>query len=77
MRRPDQRLVRHMRHLIKRRVESAHGQWLRRRRQTVAESAFGFIKRTLGFQHFSLRGLAKVQTEWQLVCLAFNFRKLA
>jgi transposase len=74
---PEQRLVRHMRHLIKRRVESAHGQWLRQRRQTVAESAFGFIKRTLGFQHFSLRGLAKVQTEWQLVCLAFNFRKLA
>jgi transposase len=77
MRTPDQRLVRHMRHLIKRRVESAHGQWLRHRRQIMAEGAFGFIKRTLGFQRFSLRGLAKVQTEWQLVCLAFNFRKLA
>ena len=77
MRRPDQRLVRHMRHLIKRRMESAHGQWLRQRRQTVAESAFGFIKQTMGFERFSLRGLKKVQTEWQLVCLAFNIRKLA
>jgi transposase len=72
-----QRLVRHMRHLIKKRAESAHGQWLRQRRQTVPEGAFGFIKRTMGFERFSLRGLKKVQTEWQLVCLAFNLRKLA
>jgi hypothetical protein len=72
-----QRLVRHMRHLIKKRIDTLHGQWLQRRRQTVAEGAFGFIKQTLGFQRFSLRGLEKVQTEWQLVCLAFNLRKLA
>ena len=74
---PGKRLVRHMRHLIKKRIQSAHGQWLQRRRQTVAEGAFGFIKQTLGFQRFSLRGLQKVQTEWQLICLAFNLRKLA
>ena len=74
---PGKRLVRHMRHLIKKRIQSAHGQWLQRRRQTVAEGAFGFIKQTLGFQRFSLRGLEKVQTEWELVCLAFNLRKLA
>jgi len=43
----------------------------------MAEGAFGFIKNTLGFGRFSLRGLEKVQAEWQLVCLAFNFRKLA
>jgi len=72
-----QRLVGHMRHLIKKRIDSAHGQWLQRRRQTVAEGAFGFIKQSLGFQRFSLRGLEKVQTEWQLVCLAFNLRKMA
>jgi transposase len=72
-----QRLVRHVRHLIKKRAESAHGQWLRHRRQTVAEGALGFIRRTLGFERFNLRGLKKVQTEWQLVCLAFNIRKLA
>jgi len=74
---PAQRLVRHVRHLIKKRAESAHGQWLRHRRQTVAEGAFAFIRRTLGFARFNLRGLKKVQTEWQLVCLAFNIRKLA
>lgn len=74
---PRQRLVRHMRHLIKKRIDSPHGQWLRRRRQTVAEGVFSFIKRVLGFERFSLRGLEKVQTEWQLVCLAFNLRKLS
>ena len=73
----EKRLVRHMRHLIKKRIDTAHGQWLQRRRQTVAEGVFGFIKQTLGFQRFSLRGLEKVQTEWELVCLAFNLRKLA
>src|SRR5580704_2426400 len=72
-----QRLVRHVRHLIKKRAESAHGQWLRHRRRTVAEGTFGYIKGAMGFQRFSLRGLEKVQAEWQLVCLAFNFRKLA
>ena len=72
----EQRLVRHMRYWIKKRIESCHGRWLQRRRQTVAVAAFGFIKRTLGFQRFSLRGLEKVKTEWQLVCLAFNIRKL-
>ena len=66
-----------MRYLISKRMDSAHGQWLQRRRQTVAEGTFAFIKRTLGFRRFSLRGLPKVQTEWQLVCLAFNLRKLA
>lgn len=73
----SQRLVRHVRHLIKKRADSAHGQWLRQRRQTVAEGTFGYIKAAMGFQRFSLRGLEKVQAEWQLVCLAFNFRKLA
>src|SRR6202030_824803 len=72
-----QRLVRHVRHLIKKRGEAAHGQWLRHRRQTVAEGALGFIRRTLGFERFNLRGLKKVKTEWQLVCLAFNIRKPA
>ena len=66
-----------MRSLMQRRINSRHGQWLQHRRQTLAEGAFGFIKRTLGFKRFSLRGLEAVQTEWQLICLAFNLRKLA
>ena len=45
------------------------------RKQTV-EPVFGIIKEVLGFRRFHLRGLAKVSLEWQLVCLAWNFKRL-
>ena len=47
----------------------------RKRKQTV-EPVFGIIKEVLGFRRFHLRGLAKVGTEWQLVCLAYNCKRL-
>ena len=37
---------------------------------------YGWIKHALGFRHFSLRGLAKVRCEWDLVCLALNVKRL-
>ncbi len=38
---------------------------------------FGWIKSILGFRQFSLRGLAKVRAEWDLVCAAMNLRRMA
>jgi len=46
-----------------------------RRKQTV-EPVFGIIKSALGFTRFHLRGLAKVISEWTLVALAYNCRRL-
>lgn len=46
------------------------------RKQTV-EPVFGIIKSVLGFRQFSLRGLEGVTGEWLLVCLAWNFKRLA
>jgi len=46
-----------------------------KRKQTV-EPVFGIIKAVLGFRHFHLRGLEKVSTEWSLVALAYNFKRL-
>ena len=46
-----------------------------RRKQTI-EPVFGNIKSVLGFRQFRLRGHAKVQGEWSLVCLAYNFKRL-
>lgn len=46
-----------------------------RRKQTV-EPVFGIIKSALGFTRFHLRGLAKVTTEWNLIALAYNCRRL-
>jgi hypothetical protein len=58
------------------RASSAEGKrWLQRRARTV-EPVFGMIKSTLGFERFHLRGLAKVNLEWELVALAFNCRRL-
>jgi len=48
-----------------------------RLRKQVVEPVFGQIKQAMGFRQFLLRGLAKVRSEWQLVCLAHNLRKLA
>jgi transposase len=46
------------------------------RKQTV-EPVFGIIKSVLGFRQFLTRGLANVQNEWTLVCLAWNFKRMA
>jgi hypothetical protein len=45
-------------------------------RKQVVEPVFGQIKQAVGFRQFLLRGLAKVKSEWQLVCPAHNLRKL-
>ena len=41
-------------------------------RKWLSEAPNGWIKHVLGFRRFSLRGLAKVRCEWDLVCLALN-----
>jgi hypothetical protein len=45
------------------------------RKQTV-EPVFGIIKSGLGFTRFHLRGIAKVTSEWTLIALAYNCRRL-
>ena len=46
------------------------------RKQTV-EPVFGIIKSVMGFRQFSLRGLRKVTGEWNLVCMAWNIKRMA
>ena len=46
------------------------------RKQTV-EPVFGIIKSVMGFRQFLMRGLDNVQTEWTLVCLAWNLKRMA
>ena len=45
-------------------------------RKWLSEAPNGWIKHVLGFRRFSLRGLAKVRGEWNLVCLALNAKRL-
>ncbi len=46
------------------------------RKQTV-EPVFGIIKSVMGFRQFLLRGLEHVRSEWTLVCLAWNLKRMA
>lgn len=57
-------------------MQSGFGKISQRLRATTVEPVIGWIKTTMGFRRFHLRGMAKVGTEWDLVCLAFNFQLL-
>lgn len=61
----------------RRRLLSAKGIQLRKRRNTDVETVFGNIKQNLKFKRFSLRGLEKVKLEFGLVAMGHNLRKLA
>jgi Transposase DDE domain len=52
------------------------GRAIYRLRKCTVEPAIGSIKETMGFRQFSLRGLAKAQGEWILVCLAYNIKRI-
>jgi transposase len=55
---------------------SEKGVRLRSSRSVEVESVFGQIKHNKGFRRFMLRGKEKVNTEWGLVSIAHNLRKM-
>ena len=61
---------------LRHRTGTAAGRALYKLRQQTVEPVFGIIKEVLGFRRFCLRGLAKVTLEWELVCLAYNLKRL-
>jgi transposase len=62
--------------VMRHRLKTSSGKALYKLRQQTVEPVFGIIKSVMGFRQFLLRGLAKVSLEWELVCLAYNFRRL-
>jgi len=58
-------------------LTSEAGQRLRSARSIEVEPVFGIIKHNMGFRRFHLRSLEKVKTEWGLVSIAHNMKKLA
>lgn len=57
-------------------LESESARAMYRLRQQTVEPVFGIVKNVLGFTRFLLRGHAKVEGEWRLVCLAYNCKRL-
>ena len=62
--------------VMKHRLQTAAGRAQYKLRQQTVEPVFGIIKSVLGFRQFLLRGLEKVGLEWQLVCIAYNLKRL-
>jgi hypothetical protein len=62
--------------VMKHRLKTAAGKARYQLRQQTVEPVFGIIKSVLGFRQFLLRGVEKVGLEWQLVCLAYNLKRL-
>jgi transposase len=58
------------------RLATRAGRKLYAQRKQTIEPVFGIIKAAMGFRCFRLRGLAKVRTEWTLVTLAYNLKRL-
>ncbi len=57
-------------------LQTEIGQAIYKLRKCTVEPVIGIIKEVLGFRQFSLRGLQKVEGEWNLVCLGFNLKRL-
>jgi len=62
--------------VMKQRLRSAAGKAKYKLRQQTVEPVFGIIKSVMGFRQFLLRGKEKVGLEWQLVCTAYNLKRL-
>jgi transposase len=61
---------------MKRKLRTKAGAAIYAARKAIVEPVFGQIKQARGFRQFSLRGLAKVRSEWAFVCLTHNILKL-
>jgi hypothetical protein len=61
---------------MRHKLRTPEGQAIYRQRKAVVEPVFGQIKEARGFRRFLLRGLGKVQAEWQPICATHNLLKL-
>ncbi len=61
---------------MRNRMKTDEGKALYAKRKSTVEPVFGIIKHVMGFRHFMLRGLEAVSGEWNLVCIAFNLKRI-
>jgi hypothetical protein len=61
---------------MRHRLKSQKGKEVYDKRKETVEPVFGIIKSVMGFRHFMMRGLERVNTEWKLVTLAYDLKKL-
>jgi transposase len=61
---------------MKHRLKTIGGRAIYAKRKSTVEPVFGIIKAAMGFRQFLLRGLKLVAGEWDLVCIAYNLKRM-
>ncbi len=61
---------------MKHRLRTMAGKAVYAQRKVTSEPVFGIIKAVMGFRSFLLRGFEAAKGEWNLVCMAFNIKRL-
>ena len=61
---------------MKHRLQTKEGKQIYAQRKSTVEPIFGVIKHVLGFRQFMLRGFEKAKGEWNLICIAYNLKRL-
>jgi len=61
---------------MKHRLQTPTGKKVYAQRKVTSEPVYGIIKEVMGFRKFLVRGFEAVQGEWNLVCMAYNLKKL-
>lgn len=61
---------------MRHRLRTPEGRALYAKRKSTVETVFGIIKEVMGFRRFHLRGLDAAQGEWNLVCMAWNLKRM-
>jgi transposase len=62
--------------LMRHRLRTRRGRQLYALRKSTVEPVFGLIKRVMKFRQFSLRGVTGARGEWNVVCLAWNLKRM-
>lgn len=57
-------------------LRTEEGKAIYKLRSQTIETVFGTIKEAIGFRSFLLRGMGKMAGEWELICLAYNCKRL-
>ena len=61
---------------MKHRLQTREGKAVYAARKSTVETVFGIIKQVQGFRQLLLRGLDSVQSEWSLVCIGWNLKRM-
>lgn len=63
-------------HRMRQAIDSERGRAKYGRRMATVEPVFGNLRANKRLDRFTLRGQAKVNTQWHLYCLVHNIEKL-